>query len=73
MEDVYPKKTVVETAIFVKGKKVEPDIDLWHKKFAHVNFPRLYEMLTKNIVFGLPKFNVRNGQVCEACQLGQQY
>ena len=48
----------VGTALFAKGQKVESDIDLWHKRFGHVNFPRLREMQTKNIVFGLPKFSV---------------
>ena len=61
------------TALYAKGQKVESDIDLWHKRFGHVNFPRLREMQTKNIVFGLPKFRGRNGQVCEACQMGKQH
>ena len=63
----------VGTTTFAKGQKVESDIDLWHKWFNHVNFPRLREMKTKNIVFGLPKFSGRNGQVCEAFQLGKQH
>ena len=31
------------------------------------------KMETKNIIFGLPKFNGEKGQVCEACQLGKQH
>ena len=61
------------TALFARGQKLESDIDLWHKRFGHVNFPRLREMQTKNIVFDLPKFRGRNGQVCEASQLGKQH
>ena len=34
----------VVTAMFVIGQKVESDIDLWHKRFGHINFPRLREM-----------------------------
>ena len=34
----------VETALLTKGQKVESDIDLWHKRFGHINFPRLREM-----------------------------
>ena len=34
----------VGTAMFAKGQKVESDIDLWHKRFNHVNFPPLREM-----------------------------
>ena len=51
----------VGTAMFAREKKVESYIDLWHKRFDHVNFPHLREMQMKNIVFGLPKFSGRNG------------
>ena len=61
------EKNEVGTAMFAKGQKVESDIDLWHKQFSHVNFPRHREMQTKNIVFGLPIFSAPNGEVCEAC------
>ena len=47
----------VENAMFAKEKKVKLNIDLWHKWFAHVKFPRLQEMQMKNIVFGLPNFS----------------
>ena len=63
----------VGTALFAEGQKVESDIDLWHKWFGHVNFPRLREMQTKSIVFGLLKFSGCNGQVCEAYQLKKQH
>ena len=59
----------VGTTMFARGQKVKSDIDLWHKRFGHVNFPRQ----TKTIVFGLPKCNGRNGQVCESCELGKQH
>ena len=63
----------VGTTMYAKGQKVEFDIELWHKRFGHVNFSRLRKMQTKNIVFGLPKCSGRNGQVCEACQLWKQH
>ena len=65
------KTNNVGTVMIAKGQKVESDIDLWHKRFGHVNFPRLREMQTKNIIFGLPKFRGRNDQVCEAYQMGK--
>ena len=34
----------VATTMFAKGQKVESDIDRWHKRFGHVNFPGLQEM-----------------------------
>ena len=39
----------VGNTMFAKGQKVELDIDLWHKLFGHVNFPRLREMQIKNM------------------------
>ena len=63
----------VDTFMFIKGQKLELDINLWHKWIDHINFPRLQEMETKNIVFGLPKFSGQKRQVCEACQPTKQH
>ena len=49
----------VSTIVFANRQKVESDIDLWHKRFGHVNFPKLQEMQSKQIVFGLSKFGER--------------
>ena len=59
--------------MFVKGKKVESDIDLWHKRIGHVNYQRLQDLQLKQVVFGLPKFSGRKAQIWEACQLGKQH
>ena len=61
------------TAMFAKGQKVESDIDLWHKRIAHVNYQRLPDLQSKQVVFGLPKFSGRKAQICEACQHGKQH
>ena len=49
------------------ARVVELDIDLWHKRFGHINFPQLQEMQMKNIVFRLPKFSG------DAYQLGKHH
>ena len=61
------------TAMFAKGQKVELDIDLWHKRLGHVNYQRLQDLQSKQVVFGLPKFSGRKAQICEAYQLGKQH
>ena len=57
--------------MFAKGQKAESDIDLWHKRIGHVNYQRLQDLQSKQVVFGLPKFSGRKAQICEACQLGK--
>ena len=37
----------------VKAQEVESDIELRHKQFAHINFPKLQDMQSKQVVFGL--------------------
>ena len=59
------------TTMFVKGQKVESDIDLWHKRIGHVNHQWLQDLQSKQVVFGLPKFSGRKAQICEPCQLGK--
>jgi hypothetical protein len=62
-----------DTALFAKGQKAESDIDLWHKWIGHVNYQRLQDLQTKQVVLGLPKFSGHKTQICEACQLGKQH
>jgi hypothetical protein len=62
-----------DTALFAKGQKAESDIDLWHKRIGHVNYQRLQDLQTKQVVLGLPKFSGRKAQICEACQLVKQH
>jgi hypothetical protein len=62
-----------DTALFAKEQKAESDIDLWHKRIDHVNYRRLQDLQTKQVVLGLPKFSGRKAQICEACQLGKQH
>jgi hypothetical protein len=63
----------VFTAMYARGQKVETDIDLWHKRFGHVNFTRLQDMQSKKLVFGPLKFSAHKDQVWEACQLEKQH
>jgi hypothetical protein len=63
----------IDTIMYAKGQKVKMDIDLWHKRFGHIQFPRLQDMQLKQLVFGLSKFNTHKDKVCEACQLGKQH
>ena len=49
----------VGTTMFAKGQKVESDINLWHKQIGHVNYQRLQDLQSKQVVFGLPKFSGR--------------
>ena len=49
------------------------DINLWHKRIGHVNYQRLQDLESKQVVFRLAKFSGRKAQVCEACQLGKQH
>ena len=44
------------TTMFAKGQNFESDIDLWHKRIGHVNYQRLQELQSKQVVFGRHKF-----------------
>ena len=49
-------------------------IYLWHKRIGHINLQRLRAMQTKQVVIGLPTFELNPAnKVCEVCQLGQQH
>ena len=56
----------IGTALFAEGQKVESNIDLWHKRVGHVNYQRLQDLQSKQVVFRLPKFSGQKVQICEA-------
>ena len=41
--------------------------------FGNINFPKLRDMQSKQVVFSLPKFSDHKGRTCEACQLGKPH
>ena len=44
------------------------------KRIGHVNYQRLQDLQSKQVVFGLPKFSGRKAQICDsAFQLGKQH
>ena len=45
---------------------------LWHKKLAHVNIYQLGKLLKNDLVIGLPKLNLKNDLVYDACQKDKQ-
>ena len=59
------------TTLFAKGQKVELDIDLWHKRFGHVKFPRLCEMQTKNIVSDCQNFGAGMARFVKLAKWGR--
>mgnify|MGYP000070031161 CR=1 FL=1 len=63
----------VGTTLFAKGEKVDSDIDLWHKRISHVNYQRLQELQSKQVVFGLLKIRGQKAQICDVCQFGKQH
>ena len=53
----------VGSTMFAKGQKVKSDINLWDKGIGHVNYQRLQDLQSKQVVFGLPKFSGRKAQI----------
>ncbi|CAM6100214.1 unnamed protein product [Calypogeia fissa] len=45
-------------------------INLWHKRIGHINYKRLHQMTTKELVNGVPKL-AQLHSVCESCIMGK--
>ena len=41
----------VGTAMFAKGQNVESDRNLWHKRIGHINYQRLQDLQSKQVLF----------------------
>ena len=58
----------VKSAMFAKSLKVESDLNVWHKRIAHINLQKLQNMQTKGVVLGVSSFTAKEiTGVCGAC------
>ena len=48
------------------------EIQLWHKRLAHVNMHQLDKLIRSELVQGIPKLKFKNDLFCDACQKGKQ-
>ena len=42
------------------------------EKFNHINMEHLNELISKDLVIGLPKLRFEKDRLCDACQKGKQ-
>ena len=45
---------------------------LWHKRAAHIHMQQLKNLISKELVIGLPKIKFEKDKLCAACQKGKQ-
>ena len=45
---------------------------LWHRKMNHLNFKAISQLISLNLVEGLPKGSFQKNRLCDACQMGKQ-
>ncbi|XP_058189179.1 uncharacterized protein LOC131306771 [Rhododendron vialii] len=48
------------------------DVEIWHQRIGHVNFPELHRITKNEIVRGVPKLANGQGLVCAGCMKGKQ-
>ena len=53
-------------AIYEKSKKSSL---LWQRRLGHASMHTIAKLMSKDLIKGLPKFNINFDHVCEACQL----
>ena len=59
----------VKSAMFPNSLKTYTDIELWHKRIAHINLNKLKGMQSKRVIIELCTFKEKEIEaVCEACQ-----
>jgi hypothetical protein len=48
------------------------EIHLWHRRYGHLHYARLYHLSQKDKVRGLPSFKMAH-EICSDCSVGQQH
>ena len=60
------------TSLVAMDEKSKESSLLWHRRLGHASMHTIAKLMSKELVKGLPKFNINFDHVCEACQLGKQ-
>ena len=47
---------------------LDDDATLWHKRLGHASLSILNELVSKDLVVGLPTIKYNDEKVCELCQ-----
>ena len=64
----------MKSTMFVKGHKVDANIELWHKRMSHINLQKLKGMQSKRVIVGLLTLIEKEiAGMCEACLFGKQH
>ncbi|KAK1413456.1 hypothetical protein QVD17_35229 [Tagetes erecta] len=58
---------------YVNKAKTNQTAELWHARLSHVGYDRLELMMKKELVRGLPTFEINRQVVCAGCQYGKAH
>ena len=47
-------------------------MDLWHRRLGHINTSTISKLIKKNLIRGVPKLNLNELHMCDACIRGKQ-
>ncbi|GAA0154031.1 hypothetical protein LIER_37788 [Lithospermum erythrorhizon] len=50
------------------GSRVHEDVDLWYMKLGHTIYQNIKQLISKEVVRGLPKFEIKE-KVCRECKV----
>ena len=48
------------------------DPKLWHRRLGHINTHTMHELVSKDLVKGLPALDYKHSPTCDACIRGKQ-
>ena len=69
MVDLDDLALISSTSLVAMDEKRKESSLLWHRKLRHASMHTIAKLMSKELVKGLPKFNIDFDHVCEACQL----
>ena len=53
-------------------KAMTNDPKLWHRRLGHINTHTMHELISKDLVKGLPALDYKHIPTCDACIRGKQ-
>nr|GEY52125.1 integrase, catalytic region, zinc finger, CCHC-type, peptidase aspartic, catalytic [Tanacetum cinerariifolium] len=62
---------VAYSLVYLMSRATSTKSWLWHRRLSHLNFGTINQLMSKDLVDGLPKFKYNKDHLCSACEQGK--
>lgn len=69
---LYKIEILIEVNEFAGLTTIRDTCALWHQRMGHLNKCDMHQLISQEMVLGIPKISINKNEFCESCVLGKQ-